>query len=419
MNTYPVAGYRTAEAARRGFQTFEERVLSQPMKLRGERKDRDAELFEDLLKKAFRPNTSGTPIRTGPGASIIPKVSRTAISLGSSALTRHPVFRAAQLAWEFSNFLPEPAVTYEEGTEPSPVPGTEWVECWGDCGPHPRKTGPTGWTSNDGGVCSPILQCIQNQAPGTYKAFSEPVPAGQHRYLWWEEHRKNTGSLGGYVRQVWTRPTATEAVQGPLQVSDRHAQFGPQTAPMPVPYRLAPHRRNSAVREAGYSLDTRTSRRRSPPGDGRPLRTRVKFPRHRPPGKKEKERKFALMSGGRLRNLIEAAFEGTEWVQDLHDALPKDCQVNGTVAQKFVAIASCFNQLDFCKAVENRVNNHIEDKVIGILGQAAKKSAIGSGKSYGLAGITKKLGKPYFDENGSLQFDPTLPFSIPRVSLGC
>jgi hypothetical protein len=125
------------------------------------------------------------------------------------------------------------------------------------------------------------------------------------------------------------------------------------------------------------------------------------------------------MSGGRLRNLIEGAFEATETVGILHNALPKECQVKGTVAQKFAAVYSCASSLDGCKVIEGFINNHIEDKIIGILGQAAKKSAQGTGKSYGLAGITKKLGKPYFDENGDLQFDPTLPFSIPTISLGC
>lgn len=404
--TYPVRAYRTAQPAlERGFQTFEDRFLRQPFRSVSSPSTRDLEL---LLQQAFRPSAPSSPIRTGAGTSIVPRVARSSIHLGGTALTRHPVFRIAEAAWQAGQFLHPPATAPVEGSETITLNGySHCVTCSSDA-----PTIQNAWSTNG---C--WMSCLQNQAVSNQQPVGAAVPSTTDSIIWWKPAASGFVNRWDMVRafgKSGSSPRSTLSPQRSVSPDQPSLPFG-EPMPMPVPYRLAPRRRNSALREAGYGPSTSTKHRRSPPGGQLP--TRFAGAKHRRPGKKEQERKFSLMSGGKLRNLIEAAFEGTEWVQDLHDALPKDCQANGTVAENFVAVASCLHRLDVCKAVENRINNHIEDKVIGVLGQAAKKSAIGSGKSYGIAGITKKLGKPYFAEDGSLQFDPTLPFSIPKVSI--
>lgn len=413
--TYPTSGYRTGAAARAGFQSFESRFMSQSFRSPSSPSARD---LETILQQAFRPSAGRTPVRTGPGASIVPKVSRAAVSLGTTALTRHPVFRAAELAWNAGQFVHEQMST--KTTKWGLELGGGWIHCR-DCDTSREPNHNGGSSGPTVYYCNSMTQCYYNQGAPTLK----PIASVPSNHTWmWVAHRFPVGTSSHHWsgHSNWIRPIITGQPTTVTVIPPRPAAVISNPVPMPVPYRLAPYRQNSSTREAGYS--TQTSSRRSPPPDGRG--NDITFARHRRPGKRTRERKFTLMSGGKLRNLIEMAFEGVEQIGIFHAALPKDCQApqGATAAAQFAAVFGCLHRIDGCKVIEGQLNNWIEDKIVGALGQAAKRSVqgaggnpAGTGKSYSLAGITKKLGKPYFAEDGSLQFDPTLPFEIPKVSI--
>lgn len=332
----------------------------------------------------------------------------------TAAASRHPAMRAARLGWEAARFLLEPEVGRNQGTQLEVRPNSGWTACWSDCGPHPSRTNyGVGWGSTQAPTCAASLQCLNNQgtypqAPPVGSTYTGGVAGhlGSNPATWHDVNPNHQTWVYGqghdYIgsqdrwryRQVFTRPT-TGAIQHPLWLPLRFPILGPQTAPMPMPWPLAATgaRPNSPVRHAGYGQQPRTASP-SPPQW------------HRPPKRGEKEKKMTLMSGGALRNVIEQAFEGTEWVGILHEALPKDCQAprGSTVAVKAMAVYRCAPRLSACKIIEGAINNAIEDKIIGFIGQSSKRVAQRTGKAYGLSGLSKKLG---------------LPLNIPKVNLGC
>lgn len=119
--------------------------------------------------------------------------------------------------------------------------------------------------------------------------------------------------------------------------------------------------------------------------------------RPRPPGRGTKEVKMTLTIGGLPGKLIGNAGETIDFIEALHDALPKDCQAKAkrrtgiygygrprkanpewmasTPYEKAIAIYNCINRIDVSQAIINLITNQVEDYLIGKVGKAAGKAA--------------------------------------------
>lgn len=90
--------------------------------------------------------------------------------------------------------------------------------------------------------------------------------------------------------------------------------------------------------------------------------------------------------------MVNMLTEGLDFVDALYRSLPKECRrkFKPTPYDKAKAIYDCWDHLDLNKAVQNFLNNEIEDFIYGQVGQATKKAQqeIGSG-----TGLASALGK--------------------------
>lgn len=92
-----------------------------------------------------------------------------------------------------------------------------------------------------------------------------------------------------------------------------------------------------------------------------------------------------------LRATLEHVVEGMDALEAVHKALPEDCQRPATSATMVGAIVNCFDQLDWGEAIENLVDEKIEDWFFGQYGKLAKAGAIkrGSPRSLSVRPSTK------------------------------
>ena len=116
----------------------------------------------------------------------------------------------------------------------------------------------------------------------------------------------------------------------------------------------------------------------------------------RPPGPGVKERKVKSNAPGlllMLQKIAHTATEAIDFIDALHDALPKRFQAKGdaTPQQKAQAVYRHINEIDVELAIRNLIINHITDSVIGRSNAAVKKWATDNGIILGPYGLGYKL----------------------------
>lgn len=165
---------------------------------------------------------------------------------------------------------------------------------------------------------------------------------------------------------------------------------------MPFPIVKAPEGINPVVPDIVITVKPGS------PGNGpnRPPRTdeRSTAGRDKPPAKREVERKPNVRTvAGKAWGIINISTETMDFVDSVFDALPDDSPCKkaakksskigvATPYAKAKAIYDCFDQIDIGNALENYVNNQVEDYVFGTMGRAL-------GKATGNFGITTGLNR--------------------------
>ena len=401
---YPVSGYRTATARAMGagFQSVPLPKSAGTVAPGGRPGASVTNLNAYKRAKGLLP-----PLPATRGQSLTPLIARpfdvpkltpaqaralaAGVRLGAAGARVSPAGRAlriGELGLELFDMLPEVLV----GRMDAHAQANGWTLC---------KTciaGPPEWQDSVSGVLTSctgaMMSCWTNQSRAAIVPVGTPVSATNREVWWWKV--RTVSPLRYDSMYTWWKASPHSGV-APQWVPMRPVILIPAVQPWSPPVRrLGPRwRPDWLFRVSGNSDPVR------PAAGARPTR-------RQPPGRRVKERKFTLMSGGPLRKLVELAFEGTELVTILHKALPKDCTTPGftTVAQKAADVYRCAPQLDVCKAIEGLINNAIEDKIIGLLGQAGKRQAQAIGKAYGISGLSKKLGG---DSS----------YIIPKFDLGC
>ena len=94
-----------------------------------------------------------------------------------------------------------------------------------------------------------------------------------------------------------------------------------------------------------------------------------------------------------LQKIAHTATEAIDFIDALHDALPKRFQAKGdaTPQQKAQAVYRHINEIDVELAMRNLIINHITDSVIGRSNAAVKKWATDNGIILGPYGLGYKL----------------------------
>lgn len=92
-----------------------------------------------------------------------------------------------------------------------------------------------------------------------------------------------------------------------------------------------------------------------------------------------------------FRWLLEGAFEGLDVLEALHDALPRHLRCNGAIgsavhtgACMLDALLNNLDSVDWSEALENLVDNEIEDRFFGTFGNMTKREAQINGRPRGL-----------------------------------
>lgn len=92
-----------------------------------------------------------------------------------------------------------------------------------------------------------------------------------------------------------------------------------------------------------------------------------------------------------FRWLLEGGFEGLDTLRAIHDALPPHLRCNGAIGSPVVtgvcmadAVLNNLDSVDWSEALENLVDNEIEDRFYGMFGQMTKREALANGRARGL-----------------------------------
>lgn len=108
--------------------------------------------------------------------------------------------------------------------------------------------------------------------------------------------------------------------------------------------------------------------------------------REPPRGPGTKEKKWIANADPRTAavRVLNKITEANDFIDALWDALPKKCQtkVKGsqtTPQQKFKDLYACSDQIDLCSALNNVVNNEVQDYIRGRLGRASAAATGASG----------------------------------------
>lgn len=138
----------------------------------------------------------------------------------------------------------------------------------------------------------------------------------------------------------------------------------------------------------------RPTERTEIPTDGNPITRRRATHRSKPPEKGTKEKK-TIARGGLPGEILGWVTEAGDFVDALHDALPKWDQAGGTwvpkqgegrhngywlkpsLEKKARAVWNHWDAIDPAKALENLALNQLEDMALGKLGKAAQKASKG------------------------------------------
>ena len=133
----------------------------------------------------------------------------------------------------------------------------------------------------------------------------------------------------------------------------------------------------------------------SPEGLGRARVPRTLNLSANPPGPGKKEGKANVRSvSGAGWGVLNFVTEAMDFVDVLHDSLPKKCQAKKktradyqrgiTPHAKAQAIYDCFEEIDLATAITNYINNQFEDAVYGTLGAQTGRASRNFGVSTGL-----------------------------------
>lgn len=141
--------------------------------------------------------------------------------------------------------------------------------------------------------------------------------------------------------------------------------------------------------------------------------------RDRRPRRKTKEIKVRIQGLARVAwHVINFATEGFDFIDALYRALPKRCRVvprqgrKVTPSEKAWAVFHCADHLDGAKAVENFVNNQVEDYLYGRSSPAGPLNQLtgkptGGGASFGRMTHTgQQYGETVSELVPSIHFDP-------------
>lgn len=106
----------------------------------------------------------------------------------------------------------------------------------------------------------------------------------------------------------------------------------------------------------------------------------------RPPKPQEKHVKRGWGAGAFPgRAILEGALEGCEMVAEVHRTLPRGLQdTSGTCAGQMGALWDHPESVDWGEALENLIDNEIEDHFFGIAGELTKKEAQALGRPRGM-----------------------------------
>lgn len=231
--------------------------------------------------------------------------------------------------------------------------------------------------------------CIGDQSTTKWNTFAETQPRSNVGY-----GRKNgVGVLSERVNfsHSWTAIGAASAPYPelvPLLVPD--ALPWPEVVPLPRPDQwpvglpmpaVNPAARGLAGRTAatpeGRATDRGSPRRRPAQGP------RTANPRKPPKGTKETKKTprgglaGAVMAG--MGKGLSSYSELGDFVESLHEALPKDLQKGKNLGEKMRDLYTHLNKIDWEKAVVNLAKNQLEDLVVGsAIGQVTGKNGLGS-----------------------------------------
>lgn len=189
-------------------------------------------------------------------------------------------------------------------------------------------------------------------------------PAAKSLSLWRHKVIESPYFERRWLREVWRRDTVT-AEPPPLWVRGVLIPIG-DLPPLPVidPALVPP---GAPIPTPKPRVRPRGRRRYNPETPVVPRPREEPQPLARPgrPTKGTKERKVAV--NGQVRKwlgwLVSTASEFGDFLDALHDALPKDLQAeNGTMKDKFDAVYRNLDKVDMLDAVQNLVENQVTDK---------------------------------------------------------
>lgn len=123
--------------------------------------------------------------------------------------------------------------------------------------------------------------------------------------------------------------------------------------------------------------------------------------KNRPPRKHEKEKKIHVRTvAGGAWAIINMFTEGLDFLDVVWEALPKKDRTKGrpTPYDKARDIYDHFDQIDIAKAIENYINNQIEDYVYGMIGKQVAKAQGVIGSPTGLSRSLSKTRGQFLEE---------------------
>lgn len=161
---------------------------------------------------------------------------------------------------------------------------------------------------------------------------------------------------------------------------------GPDDFPVP-----SPNVQEAVIPRQGYGARTRVQ-----------TRSNSNQARNRKPNRREKERKLNVRTvAGAGWAIINLFTEGLDFLDVLHNALPKKNRAKGyNPYDKAAAVYEHLDKIDIALAVENFINNQIEDYIYGTMGKATSKAQKTIGSPTGLSRALRQNQSQFMEETG-------------------
>lgn len=327
----------------------------------------------------------------------VPKYAR-AVPLALRAL---PWVNAALVGYAVYEYFIAPA------GEPTWILPPGWSITYNCVWPSPPNQPPAGFSKFTYYVPQPPA-CITGQSIAGMSDDVTPAMYLDGAFTEMEAYLHAVPSLGyrGRTKRGFVGPKGTS---GP-----RLAQplvMLPQAAPRRIPWLLAPYRQLGFMSERGPIRDKVPDIVMEVSSDGKRARTRTTLTERAPPREKEKEVKPKSNVHPRsfIGLLYGAVTEGIELIDALYDGLPSKLRYDDWVRkgrpehglspdQKLQLVYDNLHKIDVAAALQNLVENYLEDFAIGKLSQAQIKAlqknpfwirpvGPGTGLAYGVRGI--------------------------------